>query len=67
MFSLQLIWSMALLQLGTGKGAKLLNSGKHGPLKKERIQRSCYESFAHLRLLSRGVDISKHRYISVDL
>lgn len=35
---------MALLQLGTGKEAKLQNSGKHGPLKKERIQRSCYEA-----------------------
>ena len=66
MFSLQLIWSVALLQQDTGEEAKLLNSGKHGPLKREHIQRNCHESFAHLRLLLRG-HIETSSYISTSV
>jgi len=66
MSSLPLMWSMALLQLGTGKEAKLLNSGKHGQLKREPIQRSD-DFFMNLQLPSCVVDISTSSYISISI
>lgn len=58
---------MALLQLDTGKEAKLKNSGKHGPLKRERIRRSCESFNALTTAFMWGGHLETSSYISTSV